>query len=89
MDRLLNHCRELSKKVETNDSAASELLKQCESLQQELKAMRQVRREAGRRRRGGRNEKERVIKTSQLTRCTPHFQITFCFSPSIAQQSRT
>lgn len=43
MDRLLNHCRELSKKVETNDSAASELLKQCESLQQELKAMRQYR----------------------------------------------
>ena len=43
MERLLGAARELSGKVETNESAAGELLRQCESLQEELRAMRQVR----------------------------------------------
>ena len=34
--------QELSEKVESNEGAAGELLRQCESLQEELKAMRQV-----------------------------------------------
>lgn len=42
MERLLGATRELSEKVASNESAAGELLRQCESLQQELKAMRQV-----------------------------------------------
>lgn len=42
MDRLLGVAKELQKKVESNELAASELLKQCEVLQQELKSMRQV-----------------------------------------------
>ena len=43
MDRLLGVAKELQKKVDSNELAASELLKQCEVLQQELKSMRQVR----------------------------------------------
>lgn len=43
MDRLLGVAKELQKKVESNELAASELLKQCEVLQQELKSMRQYR----------------------------------------------
>jgi len=43
MDRLLGAARDLSEKVESNESAAGELLRQCETLQEELKAMRQVR----------------------------------------------
>ena len=42
MERLLGAARELSEKVESNEGAAGELLKQCETLQQELKTMRQV-----------------------------------------------
>lgn len=42
MDRLLGTARELSSKVDSNELAAGELLKQCETLQQQLKAMRQV-----------------------------------------------
>ena len=42
MERLLGATRDLSEKVTSNESAAGELLRQCESLQQELKAMRQV-----------------------------------------------
>lgn len=42
MERLLTTCKELSLKVESNEAAAGELLKQCETLQQQLKAMRQV-----------------------------------------------
>ena len=42
MDRLLGAAKELSRKVESNEGAAGELLRQAESLQQELKAMRQV-----------------------------------------------
>ena len=42
MERLLGAARELSGKVETNESAAGDLLRQCESLQEELRAMRQV-----------------------------------------------
>lgn len=42
MERLLGATRDLSEKVASNESAAGELLRQCESLQQELKAMRQV-----------------------------------------------
>ena len=34
--------KELSSKVESNELAAGELLKQCETLQHQLKAMRQV-----------------------------------------------
>jgi len=43
MDRLLGAARDLSEKVESNESAAGELLRQCETLQEELKAMRQYR----------------------------------------------
>lgn len=43
MDRLLGVAKELQKKVDSNELAATELLKQCEVLQQELKSMRQVR----------------------------------------------
>lgn len=39
--------RELRDKVEQNDSAAGELLRQCEELREELKAMRQVSQTAG------------------------------------------
>ncbi len=42
MERLLSSANELSNKVENNEVAAGELLKQCEGLQQQLKAMRQV-----------------------------------------------
>ena len=42
MERLLGAARDLSEKVESNESAAGELLRQCETLQEELKAMRQV-----------------------------------------------
>lgn len=44
MERLLSVSRELRDKVEHNDVAAGELLRQCEELKEELKAMRQVRR---------------------------------------------
>ena len=43
MERLLSCAKDLAGKVENNESAAGELLKQCETLQQQLKAMRQVR----------------------------------------------
>lgn len=42
MERLMETAKELSSKVESNEVAAGELLKQCETLQQQLKAMRQV-----------------------------------------------
>ena len=42
MERLLGAAKELSSKVESNEVAAGELLKHCETLQQQLKAMRQV-----------------------------------------------
>lgn len=42
MERLLGSAQELSEKVASNESAAGELLRQCEALQQELHAMRQV-----------------------------------------------
>ena len=42
MERLLEASKELSDKVDSNESATTELLKQTESLQQELKSMRQV-----------------------------------------------
>ncbi len=42
MERLLGTAKELSAKVDSNEVAAGELLKQCETLQQQLKAMRQV-----------------------------------------------
>ena len=42
MERLLSISRELRDKVQENESAASELLKQSEELREELKAMRQV-----------------------------------------------
>ena len=42
MERLLSAAKELSDKVESNETAAGDLLRQCESLQQELKAMKQV-----------------------------------------------
>ena len=42
MERLLEASKELSVKVESNETAAGELLRQAETLQQELKAMRQV-----------------------------------------------
>ena len=49
MERLLSVSRELRDKVQENESAASELLKQSEELREELKAMRQVSaRESGR-----------------------------------------
>lgn len=47
MERLLSVSRELRDKVEQNDSAAGELLRQCEELREELKAMRQVSQTAG------------------------------------------
>ena len=43
MERLLEASKELAAKVESNEAAAGELLKQTESLQEELKTMRQVR----------------------------------------------
>lgn len=43
MERLLSLSKELSQKVESNDAAASDLLHQCEELQQKVKAMIQVR----------------------------------------------
>ena len=43
MERLLVAAKELSEKVDGNETAAGDLLRQCESLQQELKAMKQVR----------------------------------------------
>ena len=43
MERLLSVSRELQDKVQQNESAAGELLRQCEELKEELKAMRQVR----------------------------------------------
>ncbi len=42
MERLLEASKELSDKVDSNESATTELLRQTESLQQELKSMRQV-----------------------------------------------
>lgn len=42
MERLLEASKELSVKVEGNEAAAGDLLRQAETLQQELKAMRQV-----------------------------------------------
>ena len=42
MERLLVAAKELSEKVDSNETAAGDLLRQCESLQQELKAMKQV-----------------------------------------------
>lgn len=42
MERLLGTAKDLSSKVESNEVAAGELLKQCETLQHQLKAMRQV-----------------------------------------------
>ncbi len=42
MERLLGVAHDLSEKIESNESAAGELLRQCESLQEELKSMRQV-----------------------------------------------
>ena len=42
MERLLSTTTELSSKVESNELAAEELLKQCETLQHQLKVMRQV-----------------------------------------------
>lgn len=43
MERLLGAAKELSEKVDSNETAAGDLLRQCESLQEELKAMKQVR----------------------------------------------
>ena len=43
MERLLSVSRELRDKVQQNEGAAGELLRQCEELKEELKAMRQVR----------------------------------------------
>ena len=48
MERLLSVSRELRDKVQQNESAAGELLRQCEELREELKAMRQVSRSGGR-----------------------------------------
>ena len=42
MDRLLSISRDLSQKVDTNETAANELLQQCEVLQQKIKAMIEV-----------------------------------------------
>ena len=42
MDRLLSASKELSDKIDSNESAANELLHQCEVLQQNVKAMIQV-----------------------------------------------
>lgn len=42
MERLLVASKELSQKIETNDNAASDLLHQCEVLQQDIKSMVQV-----------------------------------------------
>ena len=42
MERLLGAAKELSEKVDSNETAAGDLLRQCESLQEELKAMKQV-----------------------------------------------
>lgn len=42
MERLLSVSRELRDKVEQNEGAAGELLRQCEELREELKSMRQV-----------------------------------------------
>lgn len=42
MERLLAVAKELSEKVDSNETAAGELLRQCETLQEELKVMRQV-----------------------------------------------
>lgn len=47
MERLLSVSRELRDKVQQNESAAGELLRQCEELREELKAMRQVSRSGG------------------------------------------
>lgn len=43
MEKLLGSAKELSIKVENNEVAAGELLKQCEELQEQLKSMKQVR----------------------------------------------
>jgi hypothetical protein len=43
MERLLGAAKELSEKVDSNETAAGDLLRQCETLQEELKAMKQVR----------------------------------------------
>ena len=43
MERLLSVSRELGDKVQQNESATGELLRQCEELREELRAMRQVR----------------------------------------------
>ncbi len=43
MERLLEASKELSAKVDSNEAATSDLLRQTETLQQELKSMRQVR----------------------------------------------
>lgn len=43
MERLLGASRELGEKVESNEAAAGELLRQSESLQEELRAMRRYR----------------------------------------------
>ena len=42
MERLLGAAKELSEKVDSNETAAGDLLRQCETLQEELKAMKQV-----------------------------------------------
>ena len=42
MERLLTASKELSQKIETNENAASDLLHQCEVLQQDIKSMVQV-----------------------------------------------
>jgi hypothetical protein len=43
MERLLSVSRELKEKVHQNETAAGELLRQCEELREELRSMRQVR----------------------------------------------
>ena len=42
MERLLGVAKELSEKVDSNEVAAGELLRQCETLQEELKSMKHV-----------------------------------------------
>ena len=42
MERLLTTAKELSSKVDSNELASRELLKECETLQHQLKVMRQV-----------------------------------------------
>ena len=63
MDRLLSISRDLSQKVDTNETAANELLQQCEVLQQKIKAMIEV------------NINSHVINWS----CDPHLSIRVLF----------